>query len=149
MKEPEVDKVLTSFSGTLLTKIMPQVKTDYAQKDLTLIALALNGAAEEYDRAAETRMQENRAMRAIFAEAAPLIGDAELKARIGEASTTEPKSLRIRDLNSANNDLSESLIALQAYAEEQEGGEWQTVMRKIWDELKARTQRRAIGFFPF
>jgi hypothetical protein len=92
VKEPEVDKVLTSFSGTLLTKIMPQLKSEYAQKDLTLIALELNAAAEEYDRAAENRMTENRAMRALFAEALQLLDDGELRAALADAVETEPNS---------------------------------------------------------
>jgi hypothetical protein len=149
MKEPEVDKVLMSFSGTLLTKIMPHLSSEYAQKDLTLIALALNGAAEEYDRAAENRMAENRAMRAIFEAAAPLIDDAELKARMEAASQAEPKSLRIRDLNAANSMLSEALIELQKHVELQQGDAWHAIEEQLWTELKARGQRRAIAFFPF
>jgi Pyruvate/2-oxoacid:ferredoxin oxidoreductase gamma subunit len=149
VKEPEVDKVLTSFSGTLLTKIMPQLKSEYAQKDLTLIALELNAAAEEYDRAAENRMTENRAMRALFAEALQLLDDGELRAALADAVETEPNSLRIRDLNAANAALSEVLIRLHAHAEEQAGLAWRELEASIWTELKARTQRRAIAFFPF
>lgn len=149
MKEPEVDKVLTAFSGTLLTKIMPHVKSEYAQKDLGFIVLVLNGAAEEYDRAAENRMQENRAMRALFANAASLIADEALKKRLEEAAAAEPRSLRIRDLNAANATLSSVLIDLHAHVEEQVGQAWRELEGRIWDELKARTQRRAIGFFPF
>ncbi len=149
MKEPEVDKVLMSFSGTLLTKIMPHLSSEYAQKDLTLIALALNGAAEEYDRAAENRMAENRAMRGLFEEAATMLQDKALKARVESASGVEPKSLRIRDLNAANAALSELIIELQAHVENQTGDEWRTFEKKLWTELKARGQRRAIGFFPF
>lgn len=149
MKEPEVDKVLMSFSGTLLTKVMPHVNSEYAQKDLTMIALALNGASEEHDRAAENRMAENRAMREIFKEAANLLKDEILRAKADAAYTTEPKSLRIRDLNAANAELSELFIELQAHVELQTGSEWRAFEEKLWNELKARGKRRAIGFFPF
>jgi len=149
MKEPEVDKVLTALSGTLLTRIMPHVKSEYAQKDLGFIVLVLNGAAEEYDRAAENRMQENRAMRKLFADAASIVGDEALRTRLQKAASAEPKSLRIRDLNAANAELSALLIDLHAHIEEQAGPECRELEQKIWDELKGRTQRRAIGFFPF
>lgn len=149
MKEPEVDKVLTAFSGTLLTRVMPQVKSEYVQKDLGFMALALNGAAEEYDRAAENRMQENRAMRELFASALSLVQDEALKSTLQTASAAEPKSLRIRDLNEANAELSKVLIELHAHVEEQTGNAWRELEGRIWDELKARTRRRAIGFFPF
>lgn len=149
MKEPEVDKVLTAFSGTLLTKVMPYVGSEYAQKDLGFIVLVLNGAAEEYDRAAENRMQENRAMRALFADAALIVDGESLRNRLQEAAVTEPKSLRIHDLNSANAELSAVLVDLHAHVEEQTGPAWRKLENRIWNELKARTQRRAIGFFPF
>lgn len=149
MKEPEVDKVLTSFSGTLLTKIMPHLRSEYAQKDAGVMALVLNAAAEEYDRAAENRMTENRALRALFAEAIALLPAGELRAALEEAAKAEPKSLRIRDLNAANAALNARLIELHAYAEEARGDAWRALEAKIWDELKARTKRRSIGFFPF
>lgn len=149
MKEPEVDKALSSFSGTLLTKIMPHLTSEYAQRDLTLIALALNGAAEEYDRAAENRLAENRATRAIFREALPLLGEGELRDALAAAATSEPKSLRIRDLNAANSALAALLIDLQGHVEGRSGAAWRDLELKIWEELKLRTTRRAIGFFPF
>lgn len=149
MKEPEVDKVLTSFSGSLLIKIMPHLRSEYAQKDVGVMALVLNAAAEEYDRAADNRMAENRALRAIFADAVPLLPAGELRTALEEAAKAEPKSLRIRDLNAANAALNALLIDLHAHAESQSDAAWRALEAKIWDELKARTRRRSIGFFPF
>ena len=63
------------------------------EKAQRLEQLLLQIAAEEWDRAAARRVEENRAMRQLFAGAAPEIGDPDLRARLEAASGSPISSL--------------------------------------------------------
>lgn len=146
--KPEVNKVMTALSGTILTKIMPNLNSEYAQRDAGLLSLIMTAASEEYDRAAEVRVAENRDMRTVFAAAAHEVQDRELSDRLEAAAKTTDANLRISALNKSNNELRQLLIDLQVYVEGQDADWASAIDRQIWDALRASTKRRAIAFFP-
>ncbi len=146
--KPEIDVALRAAAGKLLAEIAPAVGDAYARSNVEVLAVLLLVAAEEFDRAAEVRVVENRAMREIFAEAAPSVADVALRGRLEKAAGEQESSLRIGDLNAANDRLRALLIELHALVESRDEDWARRVDRAIWKELRASADRRAISFFP-
>ncbi|MBI2964363.1 MAG: hypothetical protein HYY35_11460 [Deltaproteobacteria bacterium] len=145
---PEVDWVLRASASRLLAEVAPALGDAYLRSNVEVIAALMAAAAEEYDRAAHLRVEENRAMRAIFADAAPLLDEGTLRARLAAAAAETDESLRVSDLNAANGRLRALLIELHALVEERVE-DWAARIRKaVGAELRASAQRRALSFYP-
>ena len=144
--KPVVDNVLQGCFATLLTEVAPHLGAEYSVGDVSVMGLMLFMSAEEYDRAAEVRTEDNAEMRSIFAEAASQIEDADLRSRLSEASDARDTSLRISALDKTNDKLKALLIDLQAWLEEQ-GGDWAAhIERRIWRHLKDSAERRKLPY---
>ncbi|NIJ41080.1 hypothetical protein FHS78_001361 [Parvibaculum indicum] len=142
--KPVVDNVLQGCFATLLMEVAPHLGAEYSVGDVSVMGLMLFMSAEEYDRAAEVRTEDNSEMRSIFAEAASQIEDAELRRRLGDASDMRDTSLRISALDKINDALKALLIDLQTYLEGQ-SGDWAAHMeRRIWKHLSASAERRKL-----
>ena len=98
---------------------------------------------------AERRFDENRALRAIFAQAAPDIADAALRARLVEAAEAQETSLRISALDASNESLRQLAIELHAYVEAQDAPAARRIEALLWRELAASTERRKLGLNAF
>ncbi len=61
--KPEVDVVLRSMMTKLLMEVAPAVGDAYVRSNVEAMVALLAAAAEEFDRAAEVRVEENRSMR--------------------------------------------------------------------------------------
>ena len=70
--KPEVDQILMITAGQVMGELTPNLPTQYTQGVAQIAALMTILSAQEYDRAAEIRVNENRDMRALFAELARL-----------------------------------------------------------------------------
>ena len=68
--KPDPLRVLETVSMMLIMEFVPQLPTSYAQQALAGGATILAAAREEIDRAAARRIEENRALRRLFADGA-------------------------------------------------------------------------------
>ncbi|MGX1199248.1 hypothetical protein [Parvibaculum sp. MBR-TMA-1.3b-4.2] len=144
--KPVVDNVLQGCFATLLMEVAPHLGAEYSVGDVSVMGLMLFMSAEEYDRAAEVRTEDNSEMRSIFAEAASQIEDAGLRRRLSDASDIRDTSLRISALDSVNDALKTVLIDLQTYLEGQ-SGDWAAHMeRRIWKHLSDSAERRKLPY---
>jgi hypothetical protein len=147
--KPEVDVVLRSMMTKLLLEVAPAVGDAYVRSNVEAMVALLAAAAEEFDRAAEVRVAENRSMREILRAATPHVPDARIHARLAAAAEEREPSLRIGDLNATNDRLRALLIELHALVEGRDE-EWaRQIDGAIWAELRASARRRAISFYPF
>jgi len=146
---PKVNDVLGALAGHLFTDVLPHLSASYAQADTMMIALLLSGAAEEFDRAAEVRNSDIREMRALFAEAARCLPAGPLRDRVATASTREPKSLLIAELEACCDELAGTLITLHEAVETSTAAWARELDAKIWQHLRASTDRRAMATSPF
>lgn len=145
---PEVDWLLRASASRLLAEVAPALGDAYLRSNVEVIAALMAAAAEEYDRAAHLRVEENRAMRAIFADAASFLDDGGLRERLAAAAAESDGSLRVSDLNAANGRLRALLIELHALVEDR-AEDWAARVRHAIDaELAASAQRRALSFYP-
>lgn len=147
--KPDVPVALQKLSMTLLTQVAPAVGVDYLQRNTGIAAIMLGMAAEEWDRAAARRVEENAALRALFASAAPEVGEAALREHLEEASRETDGDLRLSALDASNHRLRALLIRLHAHLETLESPGARRFEDAIWAELRRSTERRAFALAPF
>jgi len=147
--KPEPEKLLETIAGKLMVEIAPNVQPSYRQSSVLLTALLLGMVREEWDRAAARRVEENSALRTIFASAAPSVADAELRKRLEAAASSRDESYRVSALETANTSLRALLIDLHAHVEAQSAPWARAVEELIWRELAASTERRRFMLAPF
>lgn len=147
--KPDIGRVLEVMAGTLMLDVAPNVAPPYRQASVFANALLLTNIREELDRIAERRVDENRALRALFAQAAPDVADAALRARLVEAADSQEASLRISALDASNEALRRLAIELHAYVETQDAPAARRIEALLWRELAASTERRKLGLNAF
>ena len=147
--KPDPAHVVERVLQALLVEIAPAVQPSYRQATVTMHAMLLTSVREEMDRAAARRVEENAALRALFAEAAPAMHDATLRERLARAASACDASLRVPDLDAANQTLRALLIELHAHVEALDGPEARRIEAAIWRELAASTERRKLSLGPF
>lgn len=146
---PPVDGVLRQLALTLAAEVAPAVSESYVQKSTGLISMLLAFAAEEWDRAAERRVEENRELRALLRDAAAFVTEPGLAGRLREAGQSAEESLSMRSLDSANDALRALLIDLHSHVEGREDREARRIEAAIWRALVGSTRRRALSLAPF
>jgi hypothetical protein len=146
--KPDVAHALERVMQALLTEVAPAVQPAYRQATVTMQAMILLSIREELDRAAARRVEENRALRALFAEAAPVVADAALRARLAAAAASADSSLLVPELDASNRALRALLIELHAHVEGQSGDAARRIEDAIWRELAASTERRKLSLGP-
>jgi hypothetical protein len=135
--------VLNGVFRALLTETLPQVTNPYAIQTTSIAGALSNYAAQEFDRAASRRVEENAAMREIFRRAVPVVTDIELAKALEAAGRDEPLSdVRISSLQATNDWLRGVLVRLHAHIEEVEGEAAREIEEAIWNELAESTRRR-------
>lgn len=146
---PPVATVMQNLAISLMTEIGPQVQPEYQQKSLTILAMLLLMAGEEWDRAVARRVEENAELRRIFRSAAACVDDDALRARLEKAAAETDDSLLVSELDRSNDALRELLIALHERVEALDTDEARRVETEIWSELCASTERRKISAAVF
>ena len=100
--KPDPTRFLETTMQRLMADVVPHLEPAYRRTGLSLEAAMLLCVREELDRAASRRVEENAALRALFAEAAPHVDDAALRQDLEEAARGEDPSLLVPDLEGAN-----------------------------------------------
>ncbi|MGV8996795.1 MAG: hypothetical protein ACOH12_07615 [Parvibaculaceae bacterium] len=144
--KPEVTNVMQGYVGTLFGSILPNLNSEYSMGDTSLMALSFMMMAQEFDRAADIRLQENEDMRALFAHAADVVDNEKLSAALRAAGAGTDASLRVHVLNAANDELKAVLIELHAYVEASSAHWAPELEMRIWSVLCAGTERRKLDF---
>lgn len=115
--KPSPEMILNQAFAKLAMEIGPALPAGYSQGSVTTTAVLLLMTGQEFNRAADVRVKENAAMRALFAEQASAVGG-ELGARMRAEADTRDADLTVATLDKANATLKTTLIALQTHAEE-------------------------------
>lgn len=101
--KPTPAAMLQGCGAALLTRIAPQLEEgSYLRGEVTTLALMMMLLAQEADRTVERLVNENAAMRALFAEAAQAPFSEELKERLAAAAAGQDTSLRVSALEESN-----------------------------------------------
>ena len=146
---PEAGRFLATAAVHLMTKTAEAIGPGYEQSSISVMGLMLNCVAEELERAAARRVAENRELRRIFAGAADVVADPELRAKLVRAAGGDDADLAVSALEATNCELRALLIDLHAHVEEQDSPESREIEEIIWRELVASTERRKLAMGPF
>ena len=147
--KPEVSRFLEVVSEALLAEMVPNIAPAYRQASLMTTGVMIGLARDEFERAAERRVVENRELRRIFQEAVPVVSDKELSDRLASAAARQDTSFLISDLERSNAELRGLLIDLHAHVEAQATPEGRRLEAQIWRELVASTERRRVAIALF
>ncbi len=147
--KPDVARLLEVAAAHLMTRAGPALPAGYPRSSALVLAVLLAELKTEFERAAARRVEENDALRLLFAEAGTAVEDAELAGRLAEAARERDASLLVPDLEAANAGLRGLLIELHAHVEDLDSPEAARIEEAIWRELAASTERRRIGIGAF
>jgi hypothetical protein len=147
--KPDVPVVLGKVGQALLAQIGPEIRADYTRSTALVATLLLQCAAEEWERGAARRVEENAALRALFRDALAAVADTGLRERLSAASEGRDDDLHLSALERSNAALRGLLIELHAHVEEQGGEAARAAETAIWRELLRSTERRALSVSPF
>jgi hypothetical protein len=146
---PSVDCYLDELKRALSQDFAPRLPTSFEQSGLVRHAILIGIVAEEFDRAASRRIEENQALRSLFADAAGVLPDSALRSRLLEACETGERSFKVRDLDASNCNLRGLLIELHEQVEQLAGEPAKSLENAIWRELVRSTERRRTSFNRF
>ena len=147
--KPDPTRVLEVMAERWMVELAPHVEPAYRRSSVSLEAVLLLCAREEWDRAAARRVEENGALRALFADAAVEVEDTGLRRRLEAGASCEDPSLRVEDLERVNQELRRLLIELHGYVETWKAPAAPRIEAAIWQELRLSTERRRLALGPF
>jgi len=140
--KPDTDFLLRSLASVLRTQILPLMDSKYVQSDILLITQFLLALSADYESAAFCRIEENRELRELFAEASTYVTETNLKNRLYKAINSKDVDFKISSLDKCNQELFKILIDLHAHIETLEGEEGGRIEQTIWKVLKMKIMRR-------
>jgi hypothetical protein len=146
---PGVDVYLEELGRALAQDFAPKLPTAFEQSALARHAVLLGAVVEEFDRAAARRIEENQALRALFADAAGIIPDPDLRTRLRAASATGEPSFTVHDLDAGNAGLRRLLVELHEQVEQLAGEPAAALEAAICRELVRSTERRRTALNRF
>ena len=147
--KPDPQRVLEQTALRLATDVLAALQPRYLQAGVGMLAGLLGAVREEFDRAAARRVEENAALRSLFARGAWVVTDAGLAVRLREASATRDESLLVPALDAGNQRLRALLIALHAHLETLATPAARELEQAIWQELARSTERRRLSLGAF
>lgn len=115
--KPSPELVLNQAFAKIAMEMGPALPPGYGQGSATTTAVLLLMVGQEFNRAADVRAQENRVMRALFADAAKSVGGA-LGVKLDAVVGVRDEDLTVSGLDRVNGDLKQLLIELQTHAEQ-------------------------------
>jgi hypothetical protein len=147
--KPDENLVLADFAQRFGAVIAPQVQPAYLAANIGMSGGILGMIAEDWDRAAARRVEENRAIRALFKQAAGLAVEPVLATKLATLAEGNDDDLRLSALEAGNEALRGALIALHAAVEAMDGSAAKALNDAIWAELSVSTQRRRLAAGSF
>ena len=131
---PEADIVVNAVAAKILTDIAPNLPAGYGQGSSGTLAMTLLLAAQDYDKAADTRVWENARMRELLAR----------RGTVPESDMSDGPTVKISALNAVNHRLKAQLIALHEAVEADESAEARALEKDILMFLKESADRRRL-----
>ena len=127
---------------------MPQL-AGFDANSVAMMSAMLKMVAEEWDRSAAWRVEENAAIRALMKAAVPVVADGGLASRLGNLAARVDDDLHLKKLDEANDELREALTMLHAHIETLRTPAAKNVDESIWSELRRSVERRRVSLANF
>ncbi len=137
-----IDNALHGVGELLRDRISPEIGDPFAAQMARLSCLLLRICANGVDDAAELRVNENVAIRAILGDAAAMV-PTTLAVVLEEAAKSSDPGLKISVLDTENDRLRRLLVQAHAALEDDGSPSARTLDRRIWTFLDAAEAARA------
>jgi len=137
------DTVLQGVADALRDQIAPLIDDAFAADATRMAQSLLNIVRLARDDEVAIRVGENRLMRDIFTQAAPVLGDGDLGSRIAEAAQSSDPGLRISELDAETGRLRDLLVELHAHVEDLSGDPARALDQAIWRAMRDIEMPRA------
>jgi hypothetical protein len=137
-----IDNALHGIAELLRERIGPEVRDPFAAQMARLSCMLLTICANAVDDAAELRVEENAAIRALLGDAAALV-DPPLSVRLAEAAISTDPGRKLGVLDGETDRLRRWLVELQADIEGRAGETAQAMNQRIWRLLETIENTRA------
>lgn len=139
---PDPGRVLQGVAVNLLTNVMQEIRTPFGQQTVGIAGSLALMAGEEFDRAADRLVGENRIVRGILTDGLPLVDDSAAPAVSTALATPSAPDFRVSSLLAENDALRTGLTALHAAVEHSAAPGARDLDERIWAELVESTHRR-------
>lgn len=140
---PHAPQALQMLSQRMLTQLVPDAKSNYSMSDGMLLGMLLGGLVSELDQGIERRLEDIRAMKAVFRSAQKSLDADALPKGVEEILALEPGSMTMEDVNSVHDAHTRWLIGLHELVDGADG-EAGKVNRAIWRYLGQHAVRHAL-----
>lgn len=130
------ESVLEGVGEALRDRIAPQLTDDYAANAARMAQSLLAIVRLARDDEVALKVEENRRMREIFAEAGGVADDHALSARIAEAALSRDPGLRISQLDAETGRLRSLLVELHADVDSRDDEPAVRTSQSIWRALR-------------
>lgn len=143
---PRGSEGIAHLAARIMADLVPGAANAYSMSDLAMIATLMSMTAEDYDRAVEVLIADERDMCEIFSVARAHVADPTLGRRLEAAFRSPPENLRVSHLSARADGAMQVLIDLHALVEtaRDTGAHWADPLdRQIWSFLERHTERRA------
>lgn len=137
-----IDNALHGIGELLRDRINPEIGDPFAAQMVRLSCLLLKICANWVDDAAELRILENAAIRALLADTAALVGE-PLAARLTKAALSPDPGFKLSVLDVENDRLRRLLVEAQAFLEVTGGDAALALDRRVWRFLEQAEVARA------
>ncbi len=138
---PDTPKAIAFLAQRLFTHVLPESGSAFGAADVALLGLLVQMIGQDFDRAAQARLDDIREMRGIFAEARALGPSADLIARMNEAVALDLSDVRIARLDEVHAAHGRVLIELHACVEAVDSEDASRVDRLVWEHLERHAER--------
>lgn len=137
-----IDNALHGIEQLLRERIAPEIGDPFAAQMARLSCVLLRICANAVDDAAEVRVQENAAIRAILGDAAGLM-EGEIAARLEDAARSSDPGLKLSVLDVENHRLRGLLVEAQSVPETSNDPALQALGQSAWRLFEVIEARRA------
>ena len=140
---PKGSTGIAHIAGRIVQDLMPRAGDLYMATDLAYLSLLLGLVAQDYDRAADVMVAEERDILAILRNANAHLSDEGLRKRIAAALDERPESLRVAELTACSDTLLRLLIEVHATVETDSAAWARQLDSEIWRFLEKHAALRA------
>jgi hypothetical protein len=137
-----IENALHGLEEFLRDRIAPAIEDPFVSPMARLSAMVMRICANGVDDAAELRVEENAAIRAILGEAAALLS-APFADQLQSAATSTDPGLKISVLDAENHRLRVLLVTAQAALEDSTVAAARALDQRIWRLLETVEAKRA------
>ena len=146
---PTGEEVLRGLQDSLVTYILPELRSAFAQMQVMLISALLGVVAGEWDGAAQRLVDDRRALRELARRGAEALaaarGHAELAGELRSLAGEDVPSLRLSDLSAANTRLGAALARLAALGADGDPPALRELRAAIIERLRADAEARSLS----